>query len=369
MASALALTPDDIKRLLEDGSSQTRVDITNKIAGAYGGSQLHEREFKVAEQVFRLLLRDTEVRVRAALSQHIKESKVIPRDIVMVLARDVEEVSLPMLQFSEVLTEADLVDLVNATKEASRYIAISKRREVSSLVSGALLRTHNHEVTATLVNNDGADISEADIMAIIEENRTDEGMMERLGSRPRLPLGAVEKLVSVVSGSLADSLKEKYKAPAGAIVEEATATREAETLDLLRNVEDDDELDKLTLQMHSSDRLSPSMILSALCQGNFAFFEASLARMSGIPISNARVLLNDKGELGFRGLYNKSGLPDAMLPAVRLLFKVVRELAAEGEKPGKSRYANRIVERILHYSEEEPIENLSYIIALVRRSV
>jgi uncharacterized protein (DUF2336 family) len=144
MASALALTPDDIKRLLEDGSSQTRVDITNKIAGAYGGSQLHEREFKVAEQVFRLLLRDTEVRVRAALSQHIKESKVIPRDIVMVLARDVEEVSLPMLQFSEVLTEADLVDLVNATKEASRYIAISKRREVSSLVSGALLRTHNH---------------------------------------------------------------------------------------------------------------------------------------------------------------------------------------------------------------------------------
>ena len=47
----------------------------------------------------------------------------------------------------------------------------------------------------------------------------------------------------------------------------------------------------------------------------------------------------------------------------------VRELAANGEKPGKSRYANRLVERILHYSETQPIDNLSYVIALVRRSV
>jgi len=368
-ASALALSPEDIKRLLEDSSSQTRIDITHKIAGAYGNAELHENEFKVAEQVFRLLLRDTEVRVRSALAQHIKESKVIPRDIVVVLARDVEEVSLPILEFSEVLTEKDLLELVTATREASRYIAVSRRREVSQLVSNALLRTKNDDVMTTLVANKGADISEDDIITIIEHNRDNESIMESLGARPRLPIAAVEKLVSVVSGTLGEKLKEKYKVPSEAIVAEVAHARESETLDLVRNVEDDAELDKLVSQMHSSDRLSPSMILSALCQGNFAFFEASLARLSNIPISNARVLLNDKGELGFRGLYNKSGLPDAMLPAVRLLFRVVRELAEAGEKPGKARYANRIVERILSYSEAQPIDNLSYIIALVRRSV
>lgn len=367
--SALALSPEDIKRLLQDSSSQTRIDITDKIAGAYGNEMLHERELKVAEQVFRLLLRDTEVRVRQALSEHIKESALIPRDIVMVLARDVEAVSLPVLEYSEVLTESDLLDLVKTSQEVSRYVAISKRREVSQLVSNALLRTNHAVVTETLIANQGADISEGDITNIIEQNRDNAGMMESLGSRPRLPIAAVEKLVTVVSKTLAEKLKEKHKVPSEAIVAEVNSTREAETLQLVKNIEDDEELDKLVSQMHSSDRLSPSMILSALCQGNFAFFEASLARLSNIPISNARTLLNDKGDLGFRGLYNKSGLPDAMLPAVRLLFKVVHELADAGEKPGKARYANRIVERILHYSESEPIDNLSYIIALVRRSV
>jgi hypothetical protein len=56
-----------------------------------------------------------------------------------------------------------------------------------------------------------------------------------------------------------------------------------------------------------------------------------------------------------------------MFPAVKQLLKVMRELDNEGEKPGSSRYANRVVERILQYAEEKPIDNLSYIIALVRR--
>lgn len=368
-ASALALSPDDIRRLLEDASAQTRVDITNKIAGAYGSSVLHEREFKVAEQIFRLLLRDTEVRVRAALAQHIKESTQIPRDIVMVLARDVEQVSLPVLECSQVLTENDLLDLVQATQQVSRHLAISKRRTVSQLVTGALLRSNNDQVTATLVSNDGADISEAEIAAIIEQYGENDGMMEALSIRPHLPVSAVEKLVNVVSESLADKLKEKYDVlPDKVIADEAASTRESETLELVKDVESDEELNRLVAQMHTSDRLSPSMILSALCKGNFNFFEASLARLSNIPIANARALINDQGDLGFKSLYNKSGLPEAMQPAVRLLFKVVHELADAGEKPGKARYANRIVEKILHYSEKEPVDNLSYIIALVRRS-
>ncbi len=355
--------------MLEDGSSQTRVDITDKIAGAYGTSSLHERELKVAEQIFRLLLQDTEVRVRASLAQHIKSSKVIPRDIVMVLARDVEQVSLPVLEYSEVLTENDLLELVESTKQLSRHLAVSRRREVSQLVTGALLRAGNDQVTATLVGNNGADISEQELAIIIDRNRDNEGMMEALGGRPRLPMATIEKLVSVVSGTLAEQLKERHKAVfSEVIVEETENTREKETLQLARNVEDDGEMDRLVAQMHTNDRLSPSMILSSLCQGNFAFFEASLARLSNIPIANARTLLNDQGDLGFRGLYNKSGLPETMLPAVRLLLRVVRELAAQGEKPGKARYANRVVERILQYSEDQPIENLSYIIALVRRA-
>jgi uncharacterized protein (DUF2336 family) len=270
--SALALSPEDIKRLLEDGGAQTRVDITNKIAGSYGAASLHPSEYKVAEQIFRLLLRDTDVRVRATLANNIKESAVIPHDIVLKLSRDVEQVSLPVLQYCEILTESDLLDLVQSSQSVTRYIALSKRKTVSPSLSNALLKTKNDEVTSSLIHNKGAEISEEDVSTIIDQHRSSESVMEALSLRPKLPLSAVEKLVTFVSDNISATLKQKYQMPTSGIEEEIINTRETETLQLVKNVEDDDELTKLVAQMHSSDRLSPSMILSSLCQGNFALF-------------------------------------------------------------------------------------------------
>jgi len=367
-SSALALSPDDIRRLLEDASTQTRIDITQKIAASYGTQELHDREYKVAEQIFRLLLRDTEIKVRATLAEQIKSSTVIPRDIVLKMARDVESVSLPVLEFSAIFTDDDLVDLIQSTQATSRHLAVTKRRNVSQLVSNALLATNNDMVATSLVKNNGADIAAADLTLLIDKNSANNEMMEAMGARSKLPLAAAEKLVSIVSGSLAEALKKKYQLATSDMEAPVAATRESETLDIMQDMDDDEAIERLVSQMHTSDRLSPSIILSSLCQGNFAFFEASLARLSNIPINNVRQLISDKGELGFRALYNKSGLPDTMFPAVRMLLRVVREMAILGERPGKARFANNVVERLLHAAEDEPVENLSYIIALVRRS-
>lgn len=365
--SPLVLSAEDVNRLLQDTTSGTRVDMTDRIAGAYSKKNLTPKEMLVAEQVFRLLVRDTEIRVRATLAQHVKESDRIPRDIVLTLARDVEEVALPVLQFSEVLTDDDLLDLISSTEEISRCLAISKRKAVSETISDTLLRRDHDQIISELVHNTGARISEHGFNKIIHEYKNDETMMEAITSRSHLPVATVEKLVNMVSSSLAEVLKQKYKLPTEHIEKEVEKTREKETLHLIKLAKNDNDIDKLIVQLQASDRLNPSLILSALCQGNFDFFEGSLAKLSTIPVANARKLITDKGELGFRAIYNKSGLPDAMFPAVKLLLKIVRELDVEGEKPGSSRYANRIVERILQYSEDKQMENLSYIIALVRK--
>lgn len=364
---ALTLTPEDVRRLLEDTTSATRVDMTDRIAGAYGENILNDQEIKAAEQIFRLLLRDTEQRVRISLAQHVKASTHIPRDIVMTLARDVEEVALPVLQYSQVLNEKDLLEIIHNTQEISRYLAISKRQEVPDAVSDKLLEKGDDRVAASLVNNEGAHISEAGLNKIIAQHGHNEALMQVMSARPRLPVTTAEKLVHVVSTTLARTLKDKYHLPGAEIDKEVEKTRESETLGLIRASHSQDDIDRLIEQLHTFGRLTPSIILSSLCQGNFVFFETSLARLSNIPVANARTLISDRGELGFRAIYNKSGLPDAMFPAVKLLLRIVHELDNEGEKPGSSRYANRIVERILHYSEDTPVENLSYIIALVRR--
>jgi len=366
-AKGLILSPEDVDRLLHDTSSGTRVDMTNKIGTSYNAHGLTDQEAIVAEQIFRLLLRDTELNVRVTLAQHLKESKQIPHDIVCALANDVEEVSLPILEFSQVLTDEDLSDLIQSTEHVSRYLAISRRRALSETISDTLLAKGNDEVTASLVDNSGAAISEAAYDKIITLYKNNEKMMQSITKRPSLPVTVVDKMMNHVSGSLAETLKKKYKASAPVIEKEMEKTREKETLSLIRIAQAETEIDSLISQLRSSGRLTPSIILSALCQGDFNFFEQALAQLSGVPVANARKLISDKGDLGFRAIYNKSGLPDAMFPAVKLLLRIVHELSDEGEKTGSSRYANRIVERILQYSEDKNMENLSYIIALVRR--
>ena len=194
-------------------------------------------------------------------------------------------------------------------------------------------------------------------------------MMQALSNRPFLPLAVAEKLTHVVAGGIGEVLKQKYSLGKDMDIEIDKA-RESETLKLLRFDSSPQEIDRLISQLIAYNRLSPALILSSLCQGNFQFFETALARLSGIPVANARTLIRDRGDLGFRGIYNKSGLPESLFHAVRLLLKVVHALDEEGEKPSQSRYAARVIERILAQSETgQPVENLAYIVALVRRAV
>lgn len=363
----IALTQTDVLRLLNDKSSDSRAYVSSKMAYSYSNEPLNPKERLIAEQVFRLLLRDTEVKVRASLAENLKESEFVPKDIIFTLASDVNEVALPILEYSQVLDDDDLLDIIHTARENTKYIAISRRAKLSEVISDTLVDKGDDEVLSSLLNNNGAEISDSVLSDVVYNYKDNPEFINVITERARLPISVVEKLVNTVSASIADGLRKKYKLPDEALEREVEQSREAETLNLVRDARSHDDVGKLVNSLGDAGRLTPSMILSALCQGNFDFFESSLALLSNINVENARKLIADRGDLGFRAIYNKSGLPEAMFPAVKLLLGIVRDLTASGEVAGSSRYANRIVERILQHAEENEVENVSYIIALVRR--
>lgn len=368
LISEIILSEEEVNLLLYDKSSESRAVVGARIASNYEREELGEKERKIAEQIFRLLLKDTEVKVRSALAHNLKNSTEIPRDIVISMAHDVTEVSLPILECSQVLDDSDLLDIIHSTRENEKFLAISKRNIISEIVSDTLVSKGDDKVIDSLINNDGAAISENVFSELIDDYRENPVFMEAITTRARLPIGVVEKLVSMVSDSLADTLKERYKLPGESIKKEVEKGRETETLKIVRQTDSPEEINDLIIQLKNSGRLTPSLILSSLCQGNFVFFEYALAALSNIPAENARTLIADRGDLGFRAIYNKSCLPETMFPAVKLLLKIIKELESEGENPVSSRYNNQIIERILQYAEETPVENISYIIAMVRRA-
>ena len=90
------LNEQDVKRLLSSPDRDVRAEIAGKIAAQH--PRLTEHERKLAEDILRLMVKDAEVRVREALSRQLKENPLLPHDLALTLAQDVDEVALPFLQ-------------------------------------------------------------------------------------------------------------------------------------------------------------------------------------------------------------------------------------------------------------------------------
>src|SRR3546814_7798053 len=156
----------------------------------------------LAEDIFRKLAADAELLVREALSANLKTTADLPHDLALALARDVDSVSLPLLKYSEVLTDDDLIAIVRGKDAAAQQVAIAQRPTVSTAVADALIDTGNETAVARLVANAGADLTEAALGRVITSYQGSEAVAESIARRPNLPPAIFEHLVSAMSQQL-----------------------------------------------------------------------------------------------------------------------------------------------------------------------
>ncbi|HZH28090.1 MAG TPA: DUF2336 domain-containing protein [Azospirillaceae bacterium] len=354
------LTKDDVLRLLSDPSGEARADLAAKVGAQLDVPTLTPVERRLAEDIVRRMAQDAEVRVRQALAEHVKQSSSLPRDVAQAMAMDVESVALPVIQLSQVLTDADLIDIVRSG-DPRRQVAVAARPDVSETVSEVIVSEADEAAVATLMRNDGARIAEASFSQAIDRFGADGEVAESMAGRVRLPLTVSERLVALLSGRLVDRLAARHDLSPQVLSDLVLHVRERATASLLETA-DDAALEQLVAQLADGGRLTPSLILRMLCTGDVAFLEAALARLADVPLANARILVHDGGSLGLRAIYDRAGLPAALLPAVRVALSVIRETPYDGEAGDRDRYRRRILERILTQYEDMAPEDLDYLL-------
>lgn len=365
---AKILTERDIERLLAENTPGVRVDVVNRISDAHLNRRYSLHDFAIAEQVMRILVNDTHISVREALALRLKDNPYVPADIVVALTNKEESVALPVIENSPVLTDSDLVHLVSSCRNVAKQCAVAARKQVSKEVSAALVETHNSQVVSRLAKNQNADIPPDSYQTILRDHGQNKEIIQAVSERPNLPPTIVEKVLALVSKSVAEDIKTRYDIPQAVITEESDKHREVATLQLVDGGVEKPDVEKLVDQLRATGRLTPSIILTSLCRGNLYFFEVSLARLSSIPVKNAQLLIHDKGKLGFKALYIKAGLPDKFFEASKLLLDVVSDIKRRLPNLSGPTYANTIIHNLLDMSSGKSIENLSYIIALIRQS-
>ena len=364
--SPLALSERDVERLLNEETPDVRIDVLKKVADGHNTHRYSLHELGIAEQILRLLVKDTEISVRESLSYALKDNPHVPHDIILSLARDIDVVSMPVIESSPVLNDNDLVELIKSARKSGKPAAVASRKKISEAVTNALLETDNAYAVSQLLKNPGAEIPDDSYLEVMRLHGNDKEVMAAIAERPNLPVTVVEKVITLVSDSIADSLRERYHISPTTIAHETEKTREVATLKLVDGQINTREVEKLVDQLQVFGRLTPSIILTSLCRGNLYFFETSLARLSNIPVKNAQMLIHDKGGLGFKALYAKAGLPDKFFTACKYLLEVVADMQRKNERPAK--FADALAQKLLAKASGKNVDNLSYIIALIRQA-
>ena len=268
----LQLTQADVVRLTTDPSSEVRAELAAKVASQFDEGSFGVVERRIAEDIFRTLMQDAEVRVREALSSQLKSSSDLPHDVALTLAHDVESVALPILKFCEVLSDEDLIEIVRG-QSAVKQVAVAQRSEVSVHVSDALIDTGNERAVIRLVQNEGAQLDERSLGRVLDGYESSQAVTSAMATRSDLPAAVSEQLISVVSQHLQSFLAKQTKLPAETVRNLVFRARQRATAGLLSDgCASEAEVEQLIAQLEANGRLSPTLALEALSRGDLTFF-------------------------------------------------------------------------------------------------
>lgn len=356
-----ALTDVDIRTLIKADSADERAVAAHKICRHMDRADLDPDERRQAEEILRVMAQDAAELVRRALAVTLKASPLIPHDVAMRLARDVESVAFPILNFSPAFTDADLVEIVRIGGPI-RQVAIASRPMLSEQVTGTLVDHGVEEAVKIACANDNAAFHEAALQAVVERFARSEAVLSAVAYRRALPLAVTEKLITLVSDSVREHLVNHQALSPQTALQIALGARERATVDLVDQAGLTHDPQGFVRHLHAAGRLTASLLLRGLANGHMTFFEWGLSELSGVPHHRTWLMVHDAGSLGLKAIYERAGLPARLFPAFRAGVDTYHAMESEGADLDAAAFQERMLERFLTQPRGGVREDMDYLL-------
>ncbi len=264
-------------------------------------------------EILETLARDQAVAVRAVVADALKEAPNAPPGIVQQLARDLElSVSVPVLRHSPILTDEDLLHIIQAAPLDDQLVAIAQRAGVSGGVSDAIARTESEAAVAALLGNASAQIREETLDRLVELAPRHEPWHGPLVRRPNLPARAAARLAGFVADQLVKVLRSRKDLPPETIaaVADAVKARVAPQppAKAAAETEERERPSDRAAKLHKAGQLDEDAVSTALAQGDRGFILAALGLLAGIPMEAVERIVSGQSPRGVTALCWKAGL-------------------------------------------------------------
>lgn len=298
--------------LTDDADEGVRSQLAAKISALAPGLSANEVDKirRMTYEALEKLARDQAVKVRQIVAETIQEMADAPAEIVRHLAEDTElVVCAPVLENSPVLTDRDLIQIINLNPVDGSISAIAKRSALPDDVMEEIFSSNDTAAVGEMLRNASINIKEDLLERICDKARTVKSLQDPMVHRPRLPRSVAMRLADFVADHLIKALLDRKDLDP----EIADAVREEVAWRLDLAAEEDAAATEETpyekaLRLKREGRLDVEMVASALKAGQRQYAMAAIAALSEIPMNAVEQAAAAGSAKGLVALSWKAGL-------------------------------------------------------------
>ncbi len=314
------------------------------------------------EPALTVILDDISPEVRRVLAEALAGFEHAPRHIIIGLAQDTSDISVPVLGRSLVLNDADLIDCLAIGDDAAQS-AIALRGDISAQLAAAIAEIGCAYAIELLLKNPDAIISAISLARMAERFGHDADLRQALLRRQDLPIGVRYALVIRISSDLmcfantygvADNERSKR------LIAEA---HEKATLHLASEVCDNQVLD-LVNTLRIKAQLTPSLLLRSLLCGQSVLFETALSALADMPLERVRSLCRQKTGAGFAAVYRRAKIPATLELAFKTAYREVVDMDYQLQE---TLLVRPIIRRVLLSISQVPSVENNKLVGLLHR--
>jgi uncharacterized protein (DUF2336 family) len=298
--------------LARDRDEAVRQKLADKIADLLpdldAGGQEQARIYLI--EVIEILAQDQAARIRHIIAETLKDVAAAPPHVIQQLARDAEAmVACPVLEFSPLLSDSDLIEIIESGSGAKQLQAISRRYGVGEQVTDAIVATQDTGAVAALLENDSAQIREDALDGLVDRAVKVTAWHKPLVLRPVLPAGAVRKLAGFVAGSLLSLLQARQdldRKTARAVAKEVKRRIKADQSKQAKGAAAEDPAAEAK-RLHKAGELDDEALNRALSAGDRELVRHGLALRADMPVALVDHIFGAHSAKGVTALAWKAG--------------------------------------------------------------
>jgi uncharacterized protein (DUF2336 family) len=288
----------EVNHLLEiarDRSEGGRSLLVNSICDLFidSGHEYSVRESALMTIILCQLIGEVESVVRQELAKRLSGVATAPRELIVELANDEIGVAESVLQYSPVLHDSDLVEIV-LHRAREHQLVIASRQEIGESVSGALVETGNVSVITTLLNNNSAVISNLSLEYLVEQSERIDAFQQPLLHREELSADLAKKMCGWVSAALRKHVVDRFDIPESEL-DKAIDGAVSNAATRMKVTRPGGKASELVDQLARSDMLTAQGLIQVLREGEIPLFEAMFARFAGLEINLIKKVLYEAG--------------------------------------------------------------------------